>query len=216
VEQGTDKVGRKDPQWAISRVSVLRLLAVMLVMVALGALACGDQEISRARNAEKRGDTASAIDLYRAHLKKEPDDLAVLRLLAADLYLGGSFDEALPVQEKVIALDARDAQTRIELGFNYLNHQHLPAKAVAVLAQAVALDSSAKYLTFLAQAQIVAGHQGSAEQTLRRALSVDERYGHAYSVLASLLRTEGRTAEAAALLDVAAGKGVDVGASAPG
>ncbi len=41
----------------------------------------------------------------------------------------------------------------MELGFNYLNHQNAPAEAVTVFQEACALEPTAQYLSFLAQAQ---------------------------------------------------------------
>ena len=152
-----------------------------MVAVAVSVSACSNL-VSQAYDAEKAGDYKTAVAVYRDRLKAEPDDLAALKGLAADLYIMGGFDDALPVQEKVVALDPKEAQTRVELGFNYLNHQHDAAKAVAVLVQAVDLEPTAKYLTFLAQAEIAAGDPGKAEDALRRAIASDKTYGHSYGV----------------------------------
>jgi Tfp pilus assembly protein PilF len=120
----------------------------------------------------------------------------------------GRFDEALPIQERVAALDPKDAQIRVELGFNYLSHQNNPAKAVAAFKQAVYLDPSAKYSTFLAQAYIGAGDAKTAETVLRQAIGTDKSYGHSYTVLLALLEEQGRTTEAAAVREAAASAGV--------
>jgi tetratricopeptide (TPR) repeat protein len=120
----------------------------------------------------------------------------------------GRFDEALPIQEKIAALDPKDAQIRVELGFNYLSHQDRPADAVTVFEEAVQLERSAKHMTFLAQAYSVAGDMTSAEMTLRRAIEADRGYGHAYAVLISLLEREGRITEAAEARAAAESAGV--------
>lgn len=195
------------PRRLVTKVCVLvMVLSVMLVV----ASACGSDPVRQARKADAAGNLKSAVSLYRDRLKEKPEDLAALRGLAVDLYLMGSFDEALPVQEKVVALDSKDSQTRVELGFNYLNHQRQAGKAAAVLAQAAALEPTAKYLTFEGQAQIAAGETQGAESTLRRAMVVDRSYGHAYVVLIALLQGQGRTSEAAALRAAAQDAGVTI------
>jgi predicted Zn-dependent protease len=186
--------------------------AALLVASALMVLAlCGCSNVAgQARKADEAGSLKSAVSLYQQLLKADPNSAVAIKGLAADLYIMGRFDEALPMEQKAIALDPKDAQTRVELGFNYLNHQHQPSKAVEVLTQASILEPSAKYLTFLAQAQKAAGDSPAAEATLRKALAEDSSYGHAYTVLLSLLEAEGRASEAAQLREEAKNAGVTV------
>jgi tetratricopeptide (TPR) repeat protein len=127
---------------------------------------------------------------------------------AVALMGSGRYDDALPIQERIAALDPDDAQIRVELGFNYLNHQNDPARSVAIFREAVDLEPSAKHLTFLAQAYLGSGDLASAEATLQRAIDADGSYGHAYAVLVSLLERQGRTAEATELRQVAKSAGV--------
>jgi len=185
----------------------LVVLALALTLLVLIAPACSSL-VSDAQEAEAAGDLESATQLYRARLQEEPEDLTALRGLAVALSFQGNFNEALPVQERIVSLDEGDAETRIELGFNYLNHQGQPAKAVATFTEATEVEPSAKYLTFLAQAQLEAGNSPEAEAALRKALSEDESYGHAYTVLTALLEAEGRTTEAEGLRAAASAKGV--------
>ena len=135
-------------------------------------------------------------------------DLGRLTEEAVALAGSGRFDEALPIQERIAGLDANDAQIRVELGFNYLNHQNNPAGAVAVFKEAVALEPSSKCMTFLAQAYIASGDSTAAETTLRQAIGADKSYGHSYAVLVSLLEKQGRTAEATELREAAESAGV--------
>ena len=186
----------------------VRYLAIVALMI-LGALvaACSDPA-AEARDLETKGDLTGAVSLYKQALQRDPDNVEILDAVAADLTLLGRHDEALPIQEKVVALDSKDVQTRVELGFNYLNHQKRVADAVRVLAEAAAIDLTAQHLTFLAQAQIVSQDMKGAEQTLRRALEVDPQYEFSYSVLESLLVSQRRVAEAAEVKDLALRHGV--------
>jgi Tfp pilus assembly protein PilF len=182
------------------------LLSVLLVTI-LVAVGCSN-DLSQARKAEKAGDLASAVSLYQERLRTSPDDLAAVKALAGIFYLERKWDDALPVQEKAVALDPKETQIRVELGFNYLNHQGQPGKAVVVFQEAAALEPTAQYLGFLAQAQLAVGDQQTAEATLRQGLTKDKSYGHTYVLLIPLLERQGRTAEAAQLREAAQSAGV--------
>jgi tetratricopeptide (TPR) repeat protein len=115
-EQGRAGTPRIDGQ-TLRRLAALALLAVILLV----ATACSN-DMSQAKKAEQAGDLTSAISLYQERLKASPHDLEAIKALAAIFYLQQRWDEALPMQEKAIALDPKEAQIRVELGFNYLNH----------------------------------------------------------------------------------------------
>jgi tetratricopeptide (TPR) repeat protein len=186
-----------------SVVVVFLLLVVTLIIVA----GCANP-LSEAGALEKKGDLEGAVALYREILANSPKDLRALSGLEVDLLQMQRYDEALPVQEAIVALDPKDALTRVELAFNYLNHQGQPAKAVQYLTEAVALDPSAKNLSFLAQAQTAAGHAQKAEQTLRKAIATDKTYPYAYELLLAMLKGQGRASEAAGLREAAKSAGV--------
>jgi tetratricopeptide (TPR) repeat protein len=182
-------------------------MLAIVVVIALGA--CSSQ-LTQARALEKEGDLEGAVALYREILADNPEDIVALNGLALDLLQLKRYDEALPVEETIVALDPKDVLTRVELAFNYLNHQKQPAKAVKYLAQAVALQPSAKNLTFLAQAQISGDDAAGAESSLAKALKTDPKYPHAYVVLLSLLESQGRANDVADLREQARLKGVDL------
>ena len=184
---------------------------MLLMMASVASLLAGCTDgLAMARAAEEAGDPKTAIQLYREHIEQEPEDREALGSLAVLLSLSGDFDGALPIQERVVALDPDDAQTRIELGFNYLNHQDEPAKAAAVMAEAVDLDPTAKNLAFLAQAQNAAGNPAGAEESLWRALVVEPGYGYPYKILLGLLEAQGRTAEALEVRQKATAAGAQI------
>lgn len=197
------RAAARRPRWLIV------LLAVTVVLAALAAGGCGGA-LKQAKKLESSGDWQGALAAYQRVLTDEPEDLAALSGAAVALMVLQRFDEALAYQERVVAADPHDAQTRVELGFNYLNHQDRPVDAARVLGEAVQLEPTAKFITFLGQAQVVAGDLQGAERSLRRAIEVDHQYGYAYSVLAGLLGDEGRDEEAAQLKEDAQSRGVKV------
>ena len=184
-------------------------LVALITLAVLGVAACGSP-LDEARTLERAGDLEGAVTLYKVILADDPKDLEALTGLAVDLLQLKRYDEALPVQEAIVAVDTKDALTRVELAFNYLNHQDQPDKAVRYLTEAVALEPSPKNLTFLAQAQIQAGDPEAAEQNLRKSLTDDPEYVHAYVVLLSLFDSQGRPEDAADLREQARSNGVDL------
>lgn len=178
------------------RRGLVLVLLVLTFALAVFTGACSGGTLDQARKAEQAGDTKTAVELYRQCLEEEPENLQALKGLAVHLYLLGDFDGALPMQERAVALDKKDAQIRVELAFNYLNHQDAPAKAVGALSEAAGLDPSARVVTFLAQAQIAAGWTTDAEASLREAIGADPAYGRAYAVLIGLLEDQGRASDA--------------------
>jgi tetratricopeptide (TPR) repeat protein len=184
-------------------------LVVLVGCLGIWASGCSDPN-KEARELEGAGDWQGALAVYQAVLAEEPDDLSALSGAAVALAILHRYDEALPLQERVIAADPQDAQTRVELGFNYLSHQGRPLDAVRVLAEAVELEPTAKNMTFLAQAQLGAGDTEGAEQSLRKAIETDPVYGYAYSQLADLLAADGRDDEATQVIEDARSRGVEV------
>ena len=141
----------------------LAALAVLCATVGISVGCSGPAD--QGRELEQAGDLEGAILYYEAALREDPDDVELLAALASDLALLGRHDQALPVQERVVELDQEDVQTRLELGFNYLNHQKdRAADAVRILSEAALLEPTAQHLTFKAQAQILLGDDEGADR----------------------------------------------------
>ncbi len=189
-------------------VSLLVTALVTLLAVALLLAGCGEALVAQAYEAEKAGDLHTAVELYQRQLERKADDRAAIKGLAVDLFLLRDFDSALPFQEKAVALYPADVQLKVELAFNYLNHQDRPDRAVAVLAEAVAHEPSAKILTFLAQAQMAAGKPADAEASLRAAITKEPQWERAYVLLIRLLEQQGRLEDAAGVRQAADAAGV--------
>jgi len=193
-----------------SKLLVVGALLVVLMASGVTVVGCGNL-LDRAAALDQQGDFPGAEALYQKILAEDPDNLGALNGLAVGLMLQKRYDEALPLQERIVALDSDDAQMRVELGFNYLNHQGQPQRAVDVLLQAVVLEPTAKHLTFLAQAQIEVDSP-AAEDSLRQAIQTQSDYLRAYSVLVSLLRDQGRAEDAEQLVLDAKNLGLDTSA----
>jgi tetratricopeptide (TPR) repeat protein len=206
-----ESASRKESGPGGRRVAVA--VVVALVLCALGLCGCGTSPIDLAAELDRQGDLQGAEALYRSILAENANDIVALSGLASDLMLQQKYDEALPIQEKVVSIDPKDVQTFVELGFNYLNHQERPADAVRVLSEAVKLDGSARNLTFMAQAQVAANDAVGAEASLRRALAKDPKYPHAYAVLRDLLVKLDRSQDALQVENLARQQGVTIESS---
>ncbi len=190
--------------------AALAVAIVVLVVVPVTA-GCAD-DLGTARDLEASGDLVGALSVYERVLERNPENLEALVGSALDLLLLQRYDEARILQERVIALDCTDVQTRVELGFNYLNHQDLPLDAVRVLREAASLDPTPQHLSFLAQAERVSGDVESAEATLHKALEADPSYARSYDLLIGLLEAAGRLEEVDALREYASLHGVSTDA----
>jgi tetratricopeptide (TPR) repeat protein len=168
---------------------------------------CGDR-LNEAHALEQRGDLTGALQVYTEIIGSEPDDQAAIEGAAVCLFALRRFDEALVLEEKLATLDPTNAQIRVELGFNYLNHQDRPGDAVRVLAEAAELEPSAKNLCFLAQAHVAAGDAGMAEQVLREAIDMEPDYAYSYRLLIGLLQGQGRIEEADEVAKLADSRGL--------
>ena len=196
------------PRYRVVGVGVL--CAAIVLACSLCAIGCSDA-MGDARELENAGDWEGALAIYQQVFAEDPNDTGALSGAAVSLMALQRYDEALVLQERVVAIDATDVLIRVEVGFNYLNHQGRAADAVRVLREAADLEPSAKNLTFLAQAQSVSGDDEGAESTLRRAIEVDTRYSYAYTQLVSLLEDQGRTEDADEVRQEAGTLGISMG-----
>ena len=188
------------------RFSWMALILLLAVSVLVGC----DDPMGDALALEKDGDWEGALVIYQRVLAEDPTDLEALSGMATGLWLLGRYDQALPFQLKVVSVDAEDVQTRVELAFNYVNYQDRAADAVNVLQEAVFIDRSARLLTYLGQAQREAGDLKAAESSFAEAIAVDATYGYAYFQLTRLLETQGRTEDAATVVESAERNGVEL------
>lgn len=188
------------------------LVLVVVLALLLGTTACAGP-LDEAASAEAEGDLPGAVELYEEILAQDPDNVEALDGIGVDLMALGRYDEALGYQEQLVALDDEAWEIRVDLGFNYLNHQGRPADAAEVLSEAARVEPTAQNLTFLAQALIALESTEEAEETLRKAIEADGSYPWAYQVLAGLLRDLGREQDLAALVTQAGTAGIVISTS---
>jgi tetratricopeptide (TPR) repeat protein len=83
-----------------------RLLRVFAFVLLLPVCAAAQTLADRALTASRAGQTEEALGLYRLALAAEPENVAILRDYAVVLGNAGRHKDALPIVQKVLALDA--------------------------------------------------------------------------------------------------------------
>jgi tetratricopeptide (TPR) repeat protein len=190
--------------------SLILLALCAFVAVALVALLVGGSEshLAKAASLETEGLFEEASESYRLHLLDEPDSLDALRGLAITLAVTGRFDEALDFQRRVCEADSSDAQTRVELALNYLNHQGRPDEAVGAMLEAVAVDPSPRNRALAGQVLIAAGQVAAGEEALRTLIQSEPQYGYPYQILVRHLERHERHEEAVSVRSLAEARGI--------
>ncbi len=175
-----------------SIVPLAGLLAAILVLTVIFAHRAGANDfhpqVREGHALSIEGKLEEANRMYSARLSTDKNDIAAVRGMAVNLFLMRRYDQALPFQQLVVKLDDRDAQTRVELGLNYLVHQDEPLEATFVLREAATIDPSPRNRTLLAKALVAAGDPPAAVYQLRSVLASAPEYDYARQTLVQLER----------------------------
>ena len=189
------------------RISLSAVGIVLVLLLGVVSAGCSSRS-DEALHFDAQGNLKAGMAIYQQIIKQDPNNVGALAGMGSDLFLTQEFNQALPFEERTVELDHKDAETRIELGFNYLNHQNRPADAVCMFAEAASLDGSAKNFCFLAEAQRVTGSVVAAKASLHKAIDKDPKYAYSYQLLIVILDSQGRSDDAAAVFQQAAAQGV--------
>lgn len=133
------------------------------------------------------GLTAEVPDLYRAHLRRDPNDVATLAALGNSLFRLGRRGEAMPVLDKVLRLDANHVGALNTLAVAHAA-QGAYGKAIALLdrARQAHPDHSLTWVN-LGVTYNAMGRREDAIQSFREAIRLQPDFAEARSKLAALL-----------------------------
>lgn len=191
------------------RLTLLGGTIIVLSLLSLAAVTSFvEGDLGRARRLEAGGDYEAASLIYRSHLANHPHAVEAIKGLAVNLALLGRHDEALPFQEEVCRNDRSDAQTRVELALNYVNHQRRVKAAVPLLREAVDVEPSPRNRALLGQVLSVDGQDEAAEAEWRSLIDDVPTYRYAYELLMRQMERRLQQAELESLLRDAAKHGV--------
>lgn len=148
--------------------------------------------VALARSLIAAGNLTRAETEVAALLKAAPDAPVVYALQGTLLASRSNATAARAAFERSLQLSPGYLEALGGLTFLDLQAKN-PAQAFARLeGESTKQPSNAPLLALLARAQNVAGNQAGAEETLRRAVSVDPRFSQGYAMLAELYTRQGR------------------------
>jgi len=145
--------------------------------------------ITEARDQFVRGNFASAEELYQKFVELQPNNVVALANLGVSQFRQGKLTAAQLALEKALAVDPKDAFTLTTLGAVMIEQNRIE-DAIGYLERATESQADdAITLNYLGVASSQLGQFGKAEQSLRRAITVNPEYAEAHFNLAVIYAT---------------------------
>jgi tetratricopeptide (TPR) repeat protein len=145
--------------------------------------------ITEARDQFVRGNFAAAEDLYQKFVELQPNNVVALANLGVSQFRQGKLTAAQLALEKALAVDPKDAFTLTTLGAVMIEQNRIE-DAIGYLERANESQADdAITLNYLGVASSQLGQFGKAEQSLRRAITVNPEYAEAHFNLAVIYAT---------------------------
>jgi tetratricopeptide (TPR) repeat protein len=129
---------------------------------------------------EETGQTEKALDMYNSALQKAPNDIDLLLRVGSTMVMAGQVKEAEPILRKVVT------QRPTAEGYHFLGRALLLkgsnlTEAMRYLERGVEGDPNrAEYWLYVGWAANETGNPSRAEETLKKALELDQNNGDAY------------------------------------
>ena len=145
--------------------------------------------ITEARDQFVRGNFAGAEELYQKFVELQPNNVVALANLGVSQFRQGKLTAAQLALEKALAVDPKDAFTLTTLGAVMIEQNRIE-DAIGYLERANGSQADdAITLNYLGVASSQLGQFGKAEQSLRRAITVNPEYAEAHFNLAVIYAT---------------------------
>jgi len=145
--------------------------------------------ITEARDQFVRGNFAGAEELYQKFVELQPNNVVALANLGVSQFRQGKLTAAQLALEKALAVDPNDSFTLTTLGAVMIEQSRIE-DAIGYLERAnTSKADDAITLNYLGVASSQLGQFGKAEQSLRRAITVNPEYAEAHFNLAVIYAT---------------------------
>ena len=145
--------------------------------------------ITEARDQFVRGNFAGAEQLYQKFVELQPNNVVALANLGVSQFRQGKLTAAQLALEKALAVDPNDSFTLTTLGAVMIEQNRIE-DAIGYLERAnTSKADDAITLNYLGVASSQIGQFGKAEQSLRRAITVNPEYAEAHFNLAVIYAT---------------------------
>jgi tetratricopeptide (TPR) repeat protein len=145
--------------------------------------------ITEARDQFVRGNFAGAEELYQKFVELQPNNVVALANLGVSQFRQGKLTAAQLALEKALAVNPNDAFSLTTLGAVMIEQNRIE-DAIGYLERAnTSKADDAITLNYLGVASSQIGQFGKAEQSLRRAITVNPEYAEAHFNLAVIYAT---------------------------
>jgi Flp pilus assembly protein TadD len=155
-------------------------------------------DFGKGHAALEHDDTAGAIPHLQKYVAARPGDVRGHMLLGAALQQAHRYDEAIQAFESGLAINPNNAYIQVNLAEIYA-YQKKTDKALELFKKGMPrAESDALASYWYASALRDAGRFTEAESNARRSIELDPKYADAHQLLAEILTSEGKKAEAEA------------------
>lgn len=145
--------------------------------------------ITEARGQFVRGNFSAAEKLYEQFIELQPDSVVALANLGVTQFRQGKLTAAQLALEKAIAADPNDAFTLTTLGAVMIEQNRIEDSLAYLERASEVVPDDPVTLNYLGVAASQLGQFGKAEQSLRRAITVNPEYAEAHFNLAVIYAT---------------------------
>ena len=145
--------------------------------------------IAEARDQFVRGNFSAAEKLYQQFVELQPNSVVALANLGVTQFRQGKLTAAQLALEKAIAADPNDAFTLTTLGAVMIEQNRIEDSLAYLERASEVVPDDPVTLNYLGVAASQLGQFGKAEQSLRRAITVNPEYAEAHFNLAVIYAT---------------------------
>jgi rhomboid protease GluP len=185
-----DRPARRRTVFAIS---ALVLLALFIPVARAKAYAV---EFSKGQEAFDHEDYNAAIAHLQKYSAAQPDNALGHALLGGAFQGAGRFEDAVREYERGLAINPDFLYIQVHLAELYVLEKK-PDKAVPLFRKAIPEMKDDAYAMYsYGDALKQTGDLGGAEDALRKSILLDDKQTYAHTLLAEVLKAEGKTAEA--------------------
>ncbi|HET8889649.1 MAG TPA: rhomboid family intramembrane serine protease [Candidatus Angelobacter sp.] len=185
--------GRPTRRFLIFAISALILLGLFVPVVRTGQYAV---EFEKGQTALEHHDPRAAIPHLQKYVAARPKDAFGRQLLQSVLQEIQRLDQAIPEYERALALDPNNAYVQVNLAKLYAS-QNETDKALQLFKKGMPrAEPDALAFYWYASTLKDSGRVPEAESNIRRSIELDPKNADAHALLADILSSEGRKAEA--------------------
>jgi membrane associated rhomboid family serine protease/Flp pilus assembly protein TadD len=180
------------------RRNVLAISALVLVVLFVPVAKAKQYavEFSKGQTAFEQKDYPAAVEHMQKYTSAHPDDEYGHAILGTSFQALGRFDDAVREYEHGLAINPDSHYIQVNLAEVYVG-QNKPEKALPLFRKALnKMSDDADAMYYYGNALVQTGDLVDAETALRKSIALDNKLKESHVLLATVLKTEGKTTEA--------------------